>query len=65
MLVLRRAAEEVITIRDPQGNLLGTVTVCDLDRDRVRLGFVFPRDYRIDRQEIDDRRMAGAEVCTT
>jgi carbon storage regulator len=54
MLVLSRKLGEKIDI----GNNC-TLTVVDIDRGKVRLGFEAPKDLIIDRQEIRQARLAG------
>lgn len=50
MLVLSRKLNEKVVIGD---NI--TVTVVEIGRDRVRLGFDAPRDTPVHRQEIYDQ----------
>lgn len=47
MLVLSRKLGEQVVI---QGGI--TVTVVDIDRGKVRIGFEAPRDVQIDRKEL-------------
>ena len=53
MLVLTRKIGEEIVIN---GEI--SVTIVAIQRDRVRLGIDAPRETRIDRQEIHERRIA-------
>jgi carbon storage regulator len=50
MLVLSRKVGESVVIQDAQI----TVTVVDIEGDKVRLGFDAPREVSIDRQEVYD-----------
>lgn len=54
MLVLSRKLYERVLIYSPNGELLGTVSVVDIDRGKVRIGFDLPRDHNIVRSEIDN-----------
>ena len=54
MLVLTRSRDKVVEIQDRDtGKVLGTVTVLQFrdDGHKVRLGFDFPEQYTIHRQE--------------
>lgn len=51
MLVLRRKKGEQIVI---EGGI--TITVVDVQGDRVKLGIVAPPDVRVDREEVHERR---------
>jgi carbon storage regulator CsrA len=54
MLFIARHLEETVTIKTSDGDLILTVT--EIRRDRVKLGFVGPDNVRIYRTEIDDGR---------
>lgn len=54
MLVLTRRQGEAIKIGD---NI--TVMVVDMRGDKVRLGVEAPREVRIDREEVAERRQAN------
>lgn len=51
MLVLSRKLGEKITVVCPDGTPL-EVTVVDIDRGKIRLGFDAPNSYRIYRNEL-------------
>jgi len=52
VLVLTRNRDEEVVICDPDGTILGRVTVCKIKGDRVRLGFDFPRSFPVHRNEV-------------
>lgn len=54
MLVLSRKINEAIVI---DGNI--RVIVLDVQRDKVRLGIEAPKEIRVDRQEVHERRQQG------
>lgn len=54
MLVITRSSDQAVLIYK-DGNLVGTVKVCKGD-GRIRLGFDFPREYKILREEIELHR---------
>jgi len=55
MLVLTRKIGEQIVIGDDV-----CITVVAVQGDRVRLGITAPKDRRVDRREIHDRRKSEA-----
>lgn len=57
MLVLTRCKNERINIEDSAGNVIGTVLVSDIRGGRVKLGFEFPQEFRIRRE---DKELAPA-----
>lgn len=59
MLVLARKKNESIVIELPGGNI--TVTVAEIRGDKVRLGFVAPKEVPIHRQEVHDAIHNGQE----
>jgi carbon storage regulator len=56
MLVLTRRLDEAIVIN---GDI--RVTVVSIRGDTVRLGITAPKDVRVDRQEIHERRKGSAD----
>ena len=58
MLALTRRVGEQIVIGDPKSPL-GTIRVVDIQGDKVRLAFDFPRDCQINRQELADKKAEG------
>jgi len=54
MLVLSRQRNEQVVIGT--GDTAVTVTVIEIRGDKVRLGFAAPRETRIDRAEVAERR---------
>jgi carbon storage regulator CsrA len=59
MLVLSRQRDESVVI-SKDGVPIGTVTVADIRGDKVRLGFTFPRELDVDREEIHLEKVAEA-----
>lgn len=57
MLVLSRLAEEKIVIRTAQGDL--TVTVVEVRRGKVRLGFQGGKEFFVIRQELLEELSPG------
>ena len=57
MLALSRRVGERVVIGDP-ANPLGVVQVVAVSGDKVRLGFDFPRDVAINREEVAERKNA-------
>ncbi len=55
----RRVGESVVVAH---GGQLMRVEVVKVDRGKVRLSFHAPQDFRIDRQEVHDRR-ADCKIC--
>ena len=53
MLALTRRIGEEIVIGDPR-NPLGVIRVVDVQGDKVRLSFDFPREMSINRRELAD-----------
>ena len=58
MLALTRRVGEEIVFGDPN-NPTGTIRVMEVQGDKVRLGFEFPRDVKINRRELADLKAAG------
>ena len=58
MLALTRRVGEQIVIGDPKSPL-GTIRVVEIQGDKVRLAFDFPRDCQINRQELADKKAEG------
>lgn len=57
MLVFKRRNEQSVVIGFPGGKrIVGTVKVVQVDRDGVRLGFDFPREVTVDREEVADAK---------
>lgn len=54
MLILMRRAGESIRIGDDI-----TVKIVSLERNRVRVGVNAPRDVRVDREEIAEKKRLG------
>lgn len=52
MLVLSRQKGERVVIEDEEGNVVGTVILVDHQRNRSRIGFEFPKKYKILREEV-------------
>lgn len=57
MLILQRRPSEAVFIGDDI-----IVTVLDIDRGQVRLGFTVPRDVPVDRAEIRRAKLTGKPV---
>lgn len=61
MLVLSRKLNESIVINDSI-----VITVCDIDKDRVRIGIDAPKDIRVFRKELlDNAKIINEESTTT
>ncbi len=60
MLVLTRRVFEGVIIRDKAGRLVGKVSVAEIGKNRVRIGFDFEKDYEIQRSEVDVEKQAKA-----
>jgi len=58
MLVLSRERDERVIIRCPSGESI-EVAVCEILGRKVRLGFVAPASYVIDREEVDRAKKAA------
>jgi len=56
MLILMRRAGESIRIGDDV-----TVKIVSLERNRVRLGVNAPREVRVDREEVAEKKRLGHE----
>lgn len=54
MLVLSRKKSGTVIV-DLGNGQLGTVTVVEIRGDKVRLGFDFPVEMRVDRSEVRER----------
>lgn len=60
MLALTRRVGEEIVIGDPNAPL-GHIRIVDIQGDKVRLAFDFPREVEINRKELaDEKRNASA-----
>lgn len=55
MLALTRRIGEEIVIGDPR-KPLGVIRVVDIQGDKVRLSFDFPREMSINRRELADQK---------
>ena len=60
MLILMRRAGESIRIGDDI-----TVKIVSLDRNRVRVGVNAPRNVRVDREEVAEKKRLGLEPPVT
>lgn len=58
MLALTRRVGEEVVIGDPR-QPLGVIRVVDIQGDKVRLAFDFPRDTAINRRELADQKARG------
>ena len=56
MLILMRRAGESIRIGDDI-----TVKIVNVDRNRVRVGVNAPREVRVDREEVAEKKRLGIE----
>jgi len=55
MLVLTRRVGEEVVIGDPK-NPIGTIRVVEIQGDKIRLAFNFPRECEINRKELADQK---------
>jgi len=55
MLVLTRRVGEEVVIGDPK-NPIGTIRVVEIQGDKIRLAFDFPRECEINRKELADQK---------
>jgi carbon storage regulator len=58
MLALTRRVGEEIVIGDPK-NPQGVIRVVEIQGDKVRLAFDFPRETAINRRELADQKARG------
>lgn len=58
MLALTRRVGEEVVIGDPK-QPLGVIRVVDIQGDKVRLAFAFPREMQINRRELADQKARG------
>jgi len=58
MLALTRRVGEEVVIGDPK-QPLGIIRVVDIQGDKVRLAFDFPRDVQVNRRELADQKARG------
>ena len=58
MLALTRRVGEVVVIGDP-ANPLGMIRVVEVQGEKVRLAFDFPREVQINRRELAEAKAAG------
>jgi carbon storage regulator CsrA len=52
MLVLSRKEQQRVRLKAADGTIIGWVTVVDIDRGKIRLGFDMPATVEISREEI-------------
>ena len=57
MLILRRKLGEEITIET--NGIRGKITITEINGSSVRLGFTFPREINIRREEVQDETPAN------
>lgn len=62
MLVVTRQRDESVVLRDRDGMLLGQVTIVDGRGAKVRVGFTFPREIIVDRDEVDRAKQREQEA---
>ena len=63
MLVLSRHEGEKIIVRDPAGNVVVTITACEMKSSgRMRIGVEADQSWSIHREEVDDAVQAGEAV---
>lgn len=60
-LVISRKKDERTTIFSPDGKPLGAVVVIGIRDGKVRLGFDFPRDHMVLRDELVQAKPDGRE----
>lgn len=60
MLALTRRVGEEVVIGDP-AQPLGKIRVVEIQGDKVRLAFDFPRECQINRKELADKKLAEGE----
>lgn len=58
MLALTRRVGEEVVIGDPK-QPLGIIRVVDIQGDKARLAFDFPRDVQVNRRELADQKARG------
>ena len=58
MLALTRRVGEEVVIGDP-GNPQGVIRIVEIQGDKVRLAFDFPRETAINRRELADQKARG------
>jgi len=58
MLALTRRVGEEIVIGDPK-NPQGVIRIVEIQGDKVRLAFDFPRETAINRRELADQKARG------
>ncbi len=63
MLVLGRKLNESVFIDTLSGRI--EVTVVEIDRNRIKLGFVAPRDVPVFREELLAKPTEGATTAAT
>jgi len=59
MLTISRKEGEELVIRDEQGKEIATVMVVELRGSQVRLGVKAPRQYPVNRAEVDEAKYGG------
>lgn len=60
MLALTRRVGEEVVIGDP-AQPLGRIRVVEIQGDKVRLAFDFPRECQINRKELADKKLSENE----
>ena len=60
MLALTRRVGEEVVIGDP-AQPLGKIRVVEIQGDKVRLAFDFPRECQINRKELADKKLSEGE----
>ncbi len=63
MLALTRRVGEEIVIGDPK-NPQGVIRIVEIQGDKVRLAFDFPRETAINRRELADQKARGEKPPT-
>ena len=58
MLALTRRVGEEVVIGDPR-EPLGVIRVVDIQGDKVRLAFAFPREVQVNRRELAEQKARG------
>ncbi len=58
MLALTRRVGEEVVIGDPK-NPQGVIRIVEIQGDKVRLAFDFPRETQINRRELADQKARG------
>lgn len=61
MLILSQKRNQTVNVYDDNGNLICTVTVTAIDRNRVRVGYKAKPEIHFVREEIDTASDNGGE----